>query len=358
MKICVIGAYGYTGKIICQELERRGLAFAIAGRDSQKLASFSASMRSVPHCFSGEITHPQFVEELLSSFDLLVNCAGPFEEESWLLLKSISSSGKIYLDISGEIGFIKSSFENYNKAAVDSGSLILHGCAFESFISALELQRLVGENRNYIGFRTCYDFAQKRFSPGTKLTMKLSQYRTPFVVKNSSWAVSDLQLDRFTLETTGIKRSKIAVPYPLPEIAFTQWSYAPEFSESLLILSVEEAAFTGMTRTPRETVQEAHQRLRQRKQAGPSEQERKEQCCTLTCILYTEGNRSVATATQCQDMYGLTGRIICLLIDKIIQNRGAFSGVLNPASLFEGNEGAKLEELECFFEPVQNFTLK
>ena len=47
MKIVLIGAYGYTGKIICDILEKENISFSIAGRDIDKLNQIKSSHSKV-----------------------------------------------------------------------------------------------------------------------------------------------------------------------------------------------------------------------------------------------------------------------------------------------------------------------
>ena len=76
----------------------------------------------------------------------------------------------------GEIGFIKKSKDYLQEISVNNKSLIIHGCAFESLVSDLILQSLRKKNE-IKSVKTFYKFNQKKVSPGTRITMKLSKYR-------------------------------------------------------------------------------------------------------------------------------------------------------------------------------------
>ncbi len=120
MKITVVGAYGYTGKLICQELENHQLKFSVAGRDAEKLELLKSSLNSNPTSIEGDITNTDTAQKIIAQSDIIINCAGPFTEESNHLLSLVAKSGKAYLDITGEIGFIKNSHESFHEEAVKS----------------------------------------------------------------------------------------------------------------------------------------------------------------------------------------------------------------------------------------------
>ena len=42
--VIVYGATGYTGRLICQELARKNISFAVAGRDHAKLTALGQSV--------------------------------------------------------------------------------------------------------------------------------------------------------------------------------------------------------------------------------------------------------------------------------------------------------------------------
>ena len=103
MRISVVGAYGYTGRLICEELEKAGYSFSVLGRNKQKLDLLKEEFSTISSALELDMRNADDVEQLLEHSDLIVNCAGPFTEESQLLVDSVAESGKTYLDISGEL---------------------------------------------------------------------------------------------------------------------------------------------------------------------------------------------------------------------------------------------------------------
>lgn len=354
MKICLIGAYGYTGKIICQTMTNSGIRFSICGKNQIKLSEIQNTCKGIEEIFVGDITQIDFCSALVTTFDLFINCAGPFTEESSEILKAAAKSGKIYLDITGEIGFVKKSFEELNNLSVQKGALILHACAFESFIAALQLQKMMRENESVKGIKVLYQFNQHKISPGTRLTMKMAAYREPYVLKNNEWSISELQKDRLKISTKDGEMKKTGVPYPLPEIVFCYHDYQPEFAETVLLLEENEAQFFGQTPAKKSDTKSVLEEIKKFKKPGPAEEERVNQTAELTCILFKSDNTYITERAFCSDMYGLTGKCISVIVSAIIENEEIrnLKGVRNPANLFLRRELEILQKLGIQFEHV------
>jgi short subunit dehydrogenase-like uncharacterized protein len=354
MKICLIGAYGYTGKIICQYLTESEFDFSICGKDQVKSTEIQKTFKGVKEIISGDITEKGFCSNLFRSYDLIINCAGPFTEESSELLQTAARCGKIYLDITGEIGFVKKSFEDLNDLSLQSGALILHACAFESFIAALQIQKMMNERKSVKGIKVLYEFNQHKISPGTRMTMKMAAYREPLVIKNKKWCISDLQKDRLRIASEDGSIKKTGVPYPLPEIAFCHNDYQSEFAETFLMLEENEAQFFGQTTAKKGDTKSILEELKKFKKPGPSQEERKNQTAALTCVLFMNDNTQIMSQAICSDMYGLTGKCILEIVSEITQNHHIHKqkGVRNPANLFHNKEEDILKRLGVHFNHI------
>jgi short subunit dehydrogenase-like uncharacterized protein len=344
MKVVVIGAYGYTGRLICMELREAGISFAIAGRNSEKLAALQAELALTGPCLAGDIRDEKFVSALMDHAGLLINCAGPFAQESQQLLRAVAKSGQIYLDISGEVGFLKMSRETYHETAKKSGALIIHGCAFESAIADCVLQ-LAARNHSSLGeVRTFYWFNTKRISPGSRITMKLAKFYPVWNIYNRAWAEnsSSNQYD-VTWENEG--QVYKALIYPLPEIAFAAWNYNPVVAASYLLLSPDEARFARAVPAADEDISVVLEELKKKKQVGPSEAERRDHRSVILVSAVFDGGVHENIKVECRDMYRVTAQIICNSVLKLRESRGHFAGVLSPAAIFEKEEEKLLDNL-------------
>ena len=103
MRISIVGAYGYTGRLICTEFENVGITFSIFGRNEKKILELKEKLKSVPLALALDMRKEEDVQLVIDKSDLIVNCAGPFTEEAQLLTRSAAENGKKYLDITGEL---------------------------------------------------------------------------------------------------------------------------------------------------------------------------------------------------------------------------------------------------------------
>lgn len=346
MRISVVGAYGYTGQLICRELVNAGIPFSIFGRDNDKLQAFKDGIKSVSTALSLDMRSAEDVQQLIGCSDLIVNCAGPFTDESQFLVSSAAENGKIYLDISGEIGFVRDSYERNNSIALKSKALIVHGCAFESLVVDLMIQSLQENATGIDSIRSFYWFNQKRMSPGTRMTMKLSRFRKLLKISNGEWAIGDAIKDQLKVTSSHSDSKYVAVPYPLPEVAYAKWNIQPKRAESFLLLSHDEAMFVGIRKNEDQEALNVLDKIRKIKPNGPSKEELEEQRSILAIEIKDENGLVFNSVVNAINMYQTTAISIRLAIQQLQNSQGKLVGVKSPAKLFVGVEKETLKALK------------
>lgn len=354
MKISVVGAYGYTGSLICQELENAGIGFSVFGRNEEKLNALKTELKFVDTAMNLDLRDSKDISELVNLSDLVINCAGPFTEESNILVEQMAKSGKVYIDITGEVGFVKNSREQYHETAVNSHSLILHGCAFESLLADLAIHSLDAE-QSIKSVRTFYYFSQNMVSPGTKMTMKLDKYRKSLKIKNKLWTECDFKLDQ--LKLTQNSEEKIAVPYPLPEVAFSNWNFNADEVSSFLLVDSTEAKFIAVKSLAEGDPKNELDRIRLIKRSGPSDSQRAEQKSEIIVNVNYADNSEETVVLKSSDMYLTTAKAVVLAAQKITKNRGELFGVISPGKLFTNQEEETLNELGVSIEKTSKIKM-
>ncbi len=113
------GATGYTGRLVLDELERRGLECVLGGRDEAKLARLAdgrgATVRVAP------LDDARALRELLADASAVISCAGPFTLAGHALVRAAIDTGTHYVDSTGEQPFIKQVFDDHGAAAERAG---------------------------------------------------------------------------------------------------------------------------------------------------------------------------------------------------------------------------------------------
>jgi short subunit dehydrogenase-like uncharacterized protein len=127
--IVLYGATGYTGRLVADELERRGLDFVLSGRDQAKLeqlgAERKAAVRAAPLDDAGAL------RELLADARVVISCAGPFTLAGDALVRAAVDTGTHYVDSTGEQPFIKQVFDEHGAGAERGGVALVPALGFD-----------------------------------------------------------------------------------------------------------------------------------------------------------------------------------------------------------------------------------
>jgi short subunit dehydrogenase-like uncharacterized protein len=124
--IVLYGATGYTGRLVTDELARRGLDHVLSGRDPEKLARLEgAPTRAVP------LDDDRALRDLLDGASAVINCAGPFTLAGDALARAAIATGTHYVDSTGEQSFIRMIFDRHGRAAERAGVALLPALGFD-----------------------------------------------------------------------------------------------------------------------------------------------------------------------------------------------------------------------------------
>jgi len=129
-RVVVYGATGYTGKLICAELARRGAPIVAAGRNEEKLDALAAELGDV-EIATVPLSDPVAVRQLLGRGSVVIGCAGPFTLHGGPLIEAAAETGTHYLDTTGEQPFIRAAFERHGAQASSSGAALASGMGFD-----------------------------------------------------------------------------------------------------------------------------------------------------------------------------------------------------------------------------------
>ncbi|KAE8651206.1 hypothetical protein Csa_000763 [Cucumis sativus] len=140
--LVILGATGFTGKYVVREaLKFLNISplksLALAGRNLTKL---NESLKWAAHplppppipLLLADVTDPHSIRRLCSYTKLILNCVGPFRRYGKAVVEACVETGCDYLDICGEPEFMERMEAEYDKMAVEKGSLVVSGCGFDS----------------------------------------------------------------------------------------------------------------------------------------------------------------------------------------------------------------------------------
>ncbi len=134
--IILYGATGFTGRQAVRYFQQHappGIRWAIAGRNRQKLELLHAD---VPLVVCDSTSRPQ-ADSLVSRTHILLSTAGPFELYSDRLVEACVNRRTHYVDITGEIAWVRSLIDRFHAQAEQNGTRIIPLCGFDSVPSDL-----------------------------------------------------------------------------------------------------------------------------------------------------------------------------------------------------------------------------
>ncbi len=324
----VFGASGFTGGLVCRALARRGLEFAVAGRDRGRLQRRAEETGAVDVVVA-DVTRPSTLGALTAApVRVLVNCVGPFLRYGWPVVDAAVRSGVHYLDTTGEQPFIKRVADRLDREAVERGSTV---------VNAMAMEYAVGDWTAQIAIDRCpmnrieevaiaYSLQGEGISRGTALSIL-----GMFGRRGWSWEFGRLRrrLPGFTGRTIPFPfGERLSLWVPFGEVLFlarrgnvkTAMTYVRMRRTVALMLRLLTPAAPVLRSVLRPLVA-------RRRAAGPTDAQRRRSRFTL--VAGADGSRVVSSGT---DPYGLTAEIVALGCEHLLGS-DAPRGVRSPASI-------------------------
>ncbi len=142
-EVVVWGATGFTGKWVAKHLAdhypQPELAWAIAGRNQSKLADTLAFLdlgeAKPPAQLLADSNNESSLRELVKQTKVIISTVGPYAYYGSLLVQLCAEEGTDYVDLTGEVPWMREMIDAYQAKAQSSGARIVHSCGFDSIPS-------------------------------------------------------------------------------------------------------------------------------------------------------------------------------------------------------------------------------
>jgi short subunit dehydrogenase-like uncharacterized protein len=152
----VFGATGYVGKLTAGYLarSRSGLRIALAGRSKGRLEAVRSGLGGRAKDWPlivADVDKPGSLKAMASRSRLVLNAVGPYTRYGLPVVAACADAGTDYIDLTGEVPFVRRSIDQSHRRAKDSGARIVHSCGFDSIPSDLTvyaLSRRVTDDRS------------------------------------------------------------------------------------------------------------------------------------------------------------------------------------------------------------------
>ena len=132
--LIIHGATGFTGQLICEYIykhnDSKSINWAISGRSISKLEPISKKYNI--DLFEADSFKEKTLDFVTSKAKVIISVVGPYAIYGKQLIKSCVNNNCHYLDITGESSFVQYVKNNYSKKAIDTNTMLINCCGFES----------------------------------------------------------------------------------------------------------------------------------------------------------------------------------------------------------------------------------
>jgi len=135
--IALLGATGYTGKLVAAELARRQLPHRLGARNPEKLATVPSDAE---RCVL-DVGEAARLDAFLDGADALISTVGPFQRLGMPVVEAAVRNGVGYVDSTGEQEFMTEVYERYADAEV----AVVPGCGFDFIPGDLTAAVAIGD---------------------------------------------------------------------------------------------------------------------------------------------------------------------------------------------------------------------
>ena len=321
----LLGATGYTGRLVAAELVRRGIPHVLGGRSADRLAAVpSTAPRHVV-----DLGSPASLDSFLEASEVLVTCVGPFTTWGMPVVEAAVRTGTPYVDSTGEFGFMAQVYARHRTAA----SAVVPACGFDylpgDLAAAIAVEEL-GESPEAVD--VVYRLRDGKPTRGTArsaLEAVASARVSPrrLVVRGPNGPLSAVQVPW---------GEDVTVPLHVPGARVRTGLAAPAGLTRVLDVLAPGAVVTGpLLRLARPLLRRAVERLPE----GPTDQVRAA-AQALVVAQASAGDRTAVVAVQCRDAYGLTARLL-VAASQQLQGTGAMAPAeaLTPRAFLDAVSG-------------------
>ncbi len=140
--IVVFGATGFVGRLTAQYLAEHappGVRIALAGRSEVRLQEVRDAIPAATQwpLITADSADPASLATMASRTRVLITTVGPYLKYGLPVVEACAEHGTHYLDLTGEVLFMRQSIDGYDAAAKRTGARIIHSCGFDSIPSDL-----------------------------------------------------------------------------------------------------------------------------------------------------------------------------------------------------------------------------
>ncbi|KAF8749770.1 Saccharopine dehydrogenase NADP binding domain [Rhizoctonia solani] len=160
--ILVIGATGYTGRLIIEYLANHSrassLRIALGGRTISKVQELARKYQNIDAVYL-DVSKERTVEEAIAKTRVVINIAGPYWTRGSVVVRACARNGVHYLDLTGEAPWVAKIIEEYDYLAHKNRACIVPCSGYDSipsdiaaYLSVQTLERQLSGKSTYLSY--------------------------------------------------------------------------------------------------------------------------------------------------------------------------------------------------------------
>lgn len=137
--VVIYGATGFTGKLVVEYMAQKyptgsGVSWAMAGRSEDKLKTVRNEWGapSDTPLIVADASDKASIEHMVARAKCVITTVGPYTHYGEPLVEACAKQGTDYVDLSGEVLWMKDMIDRHSETAKASGARIVHSCGFDS----------------------------------------------------------------------------------------------------------------------------------------------------------------------------------------------------------------------------------
>lgn len=147
LDIVLYGATGFIGKLAAEYLAKAGpqVRVALAGRSLERLHAVRRGLGACAQDWPlivADLAEPAALHAMAAAARVVVSAVGPYSSLGLPVVAACAATGTDYIDVTGEVPFVRNSIDHYHQLAVGTGARIVHSCGFDSIPSDMTVYAL------------------------------------------------------------------------------------------------------------------------------------------------------------------------------------------------------------------------
>ncbi|MDD9206032.1 saccharopine dehydrogenase NADP-binding domain-containing protein [Georgenia sp. 10Sc9-8] len=147
LDVVLFGASGFVGRLVADYLARSAgptVRVGLAGRSQDRLERLRADLGPAAADWDvlvADAGDPAALERLARATRVVATTVGPYTRRGLPLVQACAENGTGYVDLTGEVLFMRDSADRFHDTARSTGARIVHACGFDSVPSDLAVRR-------------------------------------------------------------------------------------------------------------------------------------------------------------------------------------------------------------------------